>query len=108
MEPAVPIIQYLWDARNTWLKHSDDCLCDFESLAMRALVEHFPASLWAEVVVTDDGPIMVSLYHTRDEWSHILGPHAQIEALQADIAVLTNEMADRMQAQAKYEALING
>lgn len=93
MEPAINIISYLWDARTTWLKHHDECGCQFPRLAYDFL-DRLEVSTYMEVAETDEGPVMVELHHTRKEWDELCGPSAQAQIMNAQAEALTDQAAN--------------
>lgn len=91
MEPAIPIVSYLWEARNTWLKHDANCQCPFTVLAEQTL-DQLTVAVYTEIVETDDGPLQVFVHYTRAEWDDMIGPARQ--------SALANEAVEHIMAQA--------
>lgn len=82
MEPAIDIITYLWDSRKTWFNHqNDECQHPFEG-QVEDFLDQLNVAAYAEIVLTDDGPIFTLLHHTADEWSELIGPKARDKYLQ--------------------------
>ena len=106
MEPAISIIAYLWDSRNTWLKHHPECVCSFEERVEDFLNQiHF--GTYMEVVVTADGPQAVWLHKTADEWSEEIGQKAHDRQLNKLIEYHSNVAATLMSIQATETRLMS-
>lgn len=109
MEPTCTIIEYLWGARNTWLKHHDDCDCPPEKLIEEMLDCSISIQMWAEISTPLDGPAQFNLVRMRpSEWNDLVGPKAQAVLLGQQIDLYTGKAAELMAIQATYERLSNG
>lgn len=109
MEPAITIIEYLWGARNTWLKHHDDCDCPPEQLIEEFLENVITIDIWAEISTPLDGCPQLNFVKMRPrEWSEMCGPSAQKTLIGQQIDLLMGEASKLMALQATYERLSNG
>jgi len=105
MEPAISIMSYLWDNRNSeWFKHNDQCECPFEVKAEQ-LLDSIPVSLYAEIVEVNDQPVFALLQHTADEWDRLIGPIARAEALEKHAEALMDRAAEYIAAAASTTRL---
>jgi len=103
MEPTLTIIEYLWDARNTWFDCQDKetCDCTFESRARKALDESFPAYLWLDV----EGSSADLSLRTSEQWDELVGPKAQMIAIDERIEMFMAQASELVAIRASYERL---
>jgi len=97
------IIGYLYSGRNTWLRCSEDCICDVEDRIKNEL-DQIPVELW---IIFDPERLPAAPYiqRTADEWNEICGPAAEQKALNEVANRLMSQAADYMAAAATKERL---
>jgi len=107
VNPAITILDYLWSMRKTgWLKHHENCSCDFEKLAADYIEGTLTVDQWAEVVIsTNFGAIIREKRKTADEWDELCGPKAQDRQLQEALDQHMDAVTQIMALQASKERL---
>lgn len=103
MKPTITILDYLWSGRNTWLKHADDCDCDFEKISSEYIEQAVRVEDWAEVVVVNDMPTFQMIRMTADDWDELCGPSAEFRQLQEVLDVHMEQVSHIMALQATKE-----
>lgn len=103
MKPTITILDYLLSGRNTWLKHNEECVCEFDELAAEYFDAVVPFKDWCEVVVVNGMTDMKQIRRTSDEWNEICGPAAEVAALQAQLETYMNAATEIMALQASKE-----
>lgn len=106
MEPTLTIIEYLWDARNEWLKHNDQCTCPFGVLAQSFLDQVTDVKDWLDITESEDGrPITGWIRMTRAEWDDYIGPVAQKKMLDEMATTLMNKASELIAMTATWDRM---
>ena len=105
MKPTITILDYLWSGRKSWLKHNEDCVCDFEKLSSEYIEISIEVGTWAEIVVVNDMPAMQMIRMSADDWDEICGPTAENRQLQDLLDLHMEEVSKIMALQATKERL---
>lgn len=107
MKPAITILDYLWTGRKSWLRHHDECECEFESLASEYIEATMEVNAWAEVVVVNEMPTLQMIRMTAEDWDEMIGPSAELHQLQSVIDMHMEEVSKIMALQATKERQIS-
>lgn len=104
MKPSVTILDYLYSARNSWFRCSEECNCPIEK-RIENFLDELSVEVYAEVVVIDDRAELHLTYLDEEEWDNIIGPKAQDELLQEQVNAYLSAASEIMALQASKERL---
>jgi len=103
VKPTVTILDYLWSGRNSWLKHDNECICEFEKLSSEYIENALEVKTWAEIVVVNEMPTMQMIRMAMDDWNELCGPAAESRQLQELLDLHMEEVSKIMALQATKE-----
>lgn len=106
MEPALTIVDYLWDSRNTWFEGNPGCGHTFEEHT-QGFLDQIPVEIWLNIEMSRLGPTPMLKYCTADEWDDVVGPTAQDRQLQQLVDYHMHAATELIALQASEERKVN-
>lgn len=104
MNPTITILDYLYEARNSWF------VCDCgEACSVEERIENYLDELmlqdYADVAVYAEGAVLRLIRKTAEEWDEEIGPKAQDQALQRQLDQYIDAASQIVSLQATKERL---